>query len=68
MCVLLIFFCSENEDEFVVKNRDKKLDESWGGFVFKVKSDEIFLMRRCLILDKCLSFKKLVFSRIKIRK
>lgn len=31
---------SENEDELVVKSRDKKLDESRGGFVLKARSDE----------------------------
>lgn len=59
---------SENEDELVVKNRDKKLDESRGGFVLKAKSDETPPTRRRSILDKRSSLKKSVFSRIKIRK
>nr|KAG5712668.1 hypothetical protein BaRGS_029723 [Batillaria attramentaria] len=43
---------SENEDEMVVKNRDKKLDESRGGFVLKARSDETPPQRRRSIFDK----------------
>ncbi|KAL3860432.1 hypothetical protein ACJMK2_010556 [Sinanodonta woodiana] len=43
---------SENEDEQVVKNRDKKLDESRGGFVLKARSDETPPTRRRSFFDK----------------
>ena len=43
---------SENEDEQVVKNRDKKLDEARGGFVLKARSDETPPARRRSFFDK----------------
>lgn len=43
---------SENEDEQVVKNRDRKLDEARGGFVLKARSDETPPTRRRSFFDK----------------
>lgn len=43
---------SENEDEQIVKTRDKKLDESRGGFVLKAKSDETPPQRRRSLFDR----------------
>ena len=61
---------SENEDEQVVKNRDKKLDESRGGFVLKAKSDETPPTRRRSIFDKQgrSSLRKTLMSGLKLKK
>lgn len=61
---------SENEDELVVKNRDKKLDESRGGFVLKAKSDETPPTRRKSIFDKQgrSSLRKTLMSGLKLKK
>ncbi|XP_033755392.1 junctophilin-1-like [Pecten maximus] len=61
---------SENEDEIVVKNRDKKLDESRGGFVLKAKSDETPPSRRRSIFDKQgrSSLRKTLMSGLKLKK
>ncbi|CAL1538577.1 unnamed protein product [Lymnaea stagnalis] len=61
---------SENEDELVVKSRDKKLDESRGGFVLKAKSDETPPTRRRSIFDKQgrSSLRKTLMSGLKLKK
>ncbi|KAK3085576.1 hypothetical protein FSP39_005580 [Pinctada imbricata] len=61
---------SENEDEQVVKNRDRKLDESRGGFVLKAKSDETPPTRRRSIFDKQgrSSLRKTLISGLKLKK
>ncbi|XP_050398291.1 junctophilin-1 isoform X2 [Patella vulgata] len=61
---------SENEDEQVVKNRDKKLDESRGGFVLKARSDETPPSRRRSIFDKQgrSSLRKTLMSGLKLKK
>ncbi|XP_067651799.1 junctophilin-1-like [Haliotis asinina] len=61
---------SENEDEQVVKNRDRKLDESRGGFVLKAKSDETPPQRRKSIFDKQgrSSLRKTLMSGLKLKK
>lgn len=61
---------SENEDEMVVKNRDKKLDESRGGFVLKARSDETPPARRRSIFDKQgrSSLRKTLISGLKLKK
>ncbi|CAG2227910.1 JPH [Mytilus edulis] len=61
---------SENEDEMVVKSRDKKLDESRGGFVLKAKSDETPPARRKSIFDKQgrTSLRKTLMSGLKLKK
>ncbi|BFZ19616.1 hypothetical protein BsWGS_22655 [Bradybaena similaris] len=61
---------SENEDELVVKSRDKKLDESRGGFVLKAKSDETPPTRRKSIFDKQgrSSLRKTLMSGLKLKK
>ncbi|XP_059138498.1 LOW QUALITY PROTEIN: junctophilin-3-like [Physella acuta] len=61
---------SENEDELVVKSRDKKLDESRGGFVLKAKSDETPPTRRRSIFDKQgrTSLRKTLMSGLKLKK
>ena len=42
---------SENDEDFVVKDRDRKIDEGRGGFVLSAKSDEPSL-RRPSLFDK----------------
>lgn len=62
---------SENEDEQVVKNRDKKLDESRGGFVLKAKSDETPpTRRRSIFVGKTGrgSLRKTIISGLKLKK
>lgn len=63
---------SENEDEQVVKNRDRKLDESRGGFVLKAKSDETPPARRRSLFDRKGnaggSLRKTIFSGLKLKK
>ncbi|XP_076470552.1 junctophilin-1-like isoform X2 [Babylonia areolata] len=61
---------SENEDEMVQKNRDKKLDESRGGFVLKARSDETPPQRRRSIFDKQgrSSLRKTLMSGLKLKK
>ncbi|XP_052823346.1 junctophilin-1 [Octopus bimaculoides] len=61
---------SENEDEQVVKNRDRKLDESRGGFVLKARSDETPTQPRRSIFDKQgkYSLRKTLMSGLKLKK
>ncbi|KAL4234067.1 regulation of ryanodine-sensitive calcium-release channel [Mactra antiquata] len=61
---------SENEDEQVVKNRDKKLDESRGGFVLKARSDETPPQRRRSFFDKQgrSSLRKTIISGLRLKK
>lgn len=61
---------SENEDEQVVKNRDRKLDESRGGFVLKARSDETPTQPRRSIFDKQgkHSLRKTLMSGLKLKK
>lgn len=61
---------SENEDEQVVKNRDKKLDESRGGFVLKARSDETPPARRRSFFDKQgrSSLRKTLMSGLRLKK
>ncbi|KAL8590620.1 hypothetical protein ACOMHN_011056 [Nucella lapillus] len=61
---------SENEEEMVQKNRDKKLDESRGGFVLKARSDETPPQRRRSIFDKQgrSSLRKTLMSGLKLKK
>lgn len=61
---------SEAEDEHVVKDRDRKVDESRGGFVLKAKSDESPTQRRRSIFDKHArsSIRKSLLSGLKLRK
>ena len=62
---------SEDEDELVVKNRDRKLDESRGGFVLKVTSDESPIQRRRSIfvkLGKSSSLRKTLISGLRLKK
>ncbi|KAL8590246.1 hypothetical protein ACOMHN_006363 [Nucella lapillus] len=61
---------SENEEEMVQKNRDRKLDESRGGFVLKAKSDETPPQRRRSIFTKPgrTSLRKTLISGLKLKK
>ena len=61
---------SETEDDVVVKDRDKKLDESRGGFVLRAKSDEESPLRKRSIFDKQgrSSIRKSILSGLKLRK
>ncbi|XP_074645047.1 LOW QUALITY PROTEIN: junctophilin-1-like [Tubulanus polymorphus] len=61
---------SEQEADHVVKERDKKLDESRGGFVLKARSDEEPNVRRLSLFDKHgrNSIKKSIMSGLKLKK
>ncbi|XP_013388683.2 junctophilin-1-like [Lingula anatina] len=61
---------SEQEDDKVVKERDKKLDESRGGFVLRAHAEEDLSTRRKSIFDKHgrSSLKKSFLSGLKLRK
>ena len=61
---------SEQEDDNVVKQRDRKLDESRGGFVLKARSDESPSQRRRSIFDKQgrSSIRKSLMAGLKLRK
>lgn len=61
---------SENEEDNVVKDRDRKVDESRGGFVLQAKSDESPTTRRRSIFDKHgrTSLRKTLMQGLKLRK
>ena len=61
---------SENEDDNVVKDRDRKVDESRGGFVLQARSDESPASRRRSIFDKHgrSSLRKNLMDRLKLKK
>ncbi|XP_064640470.1 junctophilin-1-like isoform X1 [Lineus longissimus] len=62
---------SEAEEDHVVKERDKRLDESRGGFVLKAKSDEEpDKLRKLSIFDKHgrSSLRKSIMSGLKLKK
>ncbi|XP_076449568.1 junctophilin-1-like [Babylonia areolata] len=60
---------SENEDDLVQKNRDRKLDEARGGFVLKARSDETPPQRRRSIFNKPRSsLRRTLMSGLKLKK
>ena len=61
---------SEQEEERVVKDRDRKIDESRGGFVLKARSDESPTQRRRSLFDKHgrTSLRKTLMQGLKLRK
>jgi len=61
---------SENEDDHVVKDRDRKINESRGGFVLQAKSDESPSARRRSLFDKHgrSSLKSTLAKGLKLRK
>lgn len=61
---------SENEEDFVVKDRDRKVDESRGGFVLRARSDESPDARRRSIFDKQSrsSLRKSLLAGLKLKK